>query len=138
LPPPPPADSLPVFSPLKTMSAAPAVPQKFITRIAAAQKEADALKKAAQTAKAELKRAKKKYKQEKKLAKAAKKAVKMLRDEMKAATIAKKRPARKPRPRPVAVNPTKAAPAQPDSVVVAAPVELTVVPQPTEPAPPAS
>ena len=116
------------------MSAATSIPQKFATRLAAAQKEADALKKAAQDAKAELKRAKKKFKQEKKLAKAARKAVKLLRAELKAAVAAKKRAARKRRPRPPAPSIQEATPVVPEPVVSVAPVETTMVPPPTEPA----
>ncbi len=107
------------------MSADTSVHKKFIVRLAAAQKEAEALKKAASAAKAELKRARKKFRQEKKLAKAAKKTVKALRDELKAAAVAKKRVARKRRAKPPGpkIEPVVAEPVAPPE-----PVETPVIP----------
>lgn len=93
-------------------SPAPADRRKLISRIAAAQKEADALKKSAVTAKAALKQAKKDFKQAKKAAKAARKTAKALREEL-AAMAAPRTAAKKRAKRPAGKKPAAAVPLEP-------------------------
>lgn len=115
---------------MTTKASAPAAAKKkLLSRIAAAQRQADLAKKTAKLAKLGLRAAKDKFKAAKRAAKKLRKAVKMLKMEL-AGLGTKKTPARRPVKKPAAKR------LHPAPVAAPAPVEVAPVAPETPPAAP--
>jgi hypothetical protein len=103
-------------------SASVAAKKKLLSRIAAAQRQADSAKKAAKLAKLNYRTAKDKFKAAKHAAKKARKVVKGLKAEL-AASLTKKVPAKRRSTKPAARKPKPRPMPAPISVPAPAPVE---------------
>jgi hypothetical protein len=115
---------VPLF-PMKKKPSHPAdaIKKKLHTRIASAQKEADAAKKAAKLAKLAFRGAKQKYKDARRAAKKLRRAVKQLKQDLAALAVRKSR--RRPAAKKAAVIKPTAAPVAAPALVVAPAAEPT-------------